>query len=378
MLAIKSYNCERCGNDFASPTALKQHFLAKHLGKVYCDKCGTEVCRAQIREHEQVVHEKPTTETKHQFWDRPLQRATKFVSSETCVTCRMCHKEFGTIHGREQHERQDHHFTASKRGLIRGGGMIHDSSNKSQSSSLLPTEPHGSNDEVQQGGSYIKGTDTQTWSNVDVVLFSDSFSSISNCKKKKTHILESLEKQLKKSAATDRILMEKTTLFSLRFQFKCFKNLHIHHFDVMPCCDTLGAMPSRAVKRNLYCRLYNCGDNEEIQLHSISLLQYQVDFVKVSTVGVKDLIRLIKHWLKTSFADFSEENRFRKLPSSYAIELIVIYVWQLAGKPILFSLVQGLRAVLKLLVRYLEVCIVWYEHYDSRFQILKKTIQKQT
>nr|XP_006012121.1 PREDICTED: 2'-5'-oligoadenylate synthase 2-like isoform X1 [Latimeria chalumnae]XP_014353846.1 PREDICTED: 2'-5'-oligoadenylate synthase 2-like isoform X1 [Latimeria chalumnae] len=248
MLAIKSYNCERCGNDFASPTALKQHFLAKHLGKVYCDKCGTEVCRAQIREHEQVVHEKPTTETKHQFWDRPLQRATKFVSSETCVTCRMCHKEFGTIHGREQHERQDHHFTASK----------------------------------------------------------------------------------------------------------------------------------RAVKRNLYCRLYNCGDNEEIQLHSISLLQYQVDFVKVSTVGVKDLIRLIKHWLKTSFADFSEENRFRKLPSSYAIELIVIYVWQLAGKPILFSLVQGLRAVLKLLVRYLEVCIVWYEHYDSRFQILKKTIQKQT
>nr|XP_014353848.1 PREDICTED: 2'-5'-oligoadenylate synthase 3-like isoform X3 [Latimeria chalumnae] len=219
---------------------------------------------------------------------------------------------------------------------------------------------------AREGGSYIKGTDTQTWSNVDVVLFSDSFSSISNCKKKKTHILESLEKQLKKSAATD------------RFQFKCFKNLHIHHFDVMPCCDTLGAMPSRAVKRNLYCRLYNCGDNEEIQLHSISLLQYQVDFVKVSTVGVKDLIRLIKHWLKTSFADFSEENRFRKLPSSYAIELIVIYVWQLAGKPILFSLVQGLRAVLKLLVRYLEVCIVWYEHYDSRFQILKKTIQKQT
>eukprot|EP00062_Callorhinchus_milii_P008587 gi/632951529/ref/XP_007891343.1/ PREDICTED: 2'-5'-oligoadenylate synthase 1A-like [Callorhinchus milii] len=231
---------------------------------------------------------------------------------------------------------------------------------------------------LTKGGSYIKGTDTRDWSDIDVVLFSNSFTSISDCKEKMSAMLEGLEKNLKKSLLTNRILIEKKASVSLRFQFKCIKDLHIHHFDVMLCCDMLGSNPPRDVKKSLYRRLYNCGDDLETQLYSVSLLQYQVDFVKASTVGVKDMIRLVKYWFKTSLAKPSETNRFRRLPSSYAMELMTIYVWQLAGKPIFFSFVQGLRAVFKFLVNCTDICIIWFEHYDETFQIVKKSVQKQT
>ncbi|XP_061495112.1 2'-5'-oligoadenylate synthase 1-like [Rhineura floridana] len=109
----------------------------------------------------------------------------------------------------------------------------------------------------------------------------------------------------------------------------------------------------------------------------MALLKYQVEFVKASTERVKDLICLMKYWFKTSFAKPREENKFRRLPSSYTVELITIYVWELAGKPIFFSFIQGMRAVLKLLVQYQEICIVWHKHYRPKFPIFQKVFLKQ-
>ncbi|XP_045422100.1 2'-5'-oligoadenylate synthase-like protein 2 [Lemur catta] len=70
--------------------------------------------------------------------------------------------------------------------------------------------------------------------------------------------------------------------------------------------------------------------------------------------------------------------RFRRLPSSYTVELLTIYIWELTKKPPLFSLVQGMRVVLKLLVRYAEIDIVWHRHYHSKFPIFVKVNQKHT
>ncbi|XP_058862533.1 zinc finger protein 20-like [Acipenser ruthenus] len=117
MLSWKCYNCERCGSDFASPTALKQHFRARHAGKEMCDRCGSEVAREKLQEHKQVAHYEETHGAqKPLVRAAPLRRESRFLASETSVTCRMCRRAFGTSFGREQHERQDHHFTASKRG----------------------------------------------------------------------------------------------------------------------------------------------------------------------------------------------------------------------------------------------------------------------
>ncbi|KYO48744.1 hypothetical protein Y1Q_0004120 [Alligator mississippiensis] len=229
-----------------------------------------------------------------------------------------------------------------------------------------------------KGGSYIKGTDTQVWSDVDIVLFSEAFENLEDCKKKLPEVIDDLGKRLKKSSWASRITMKKRTQFSLRFNFKRYKNLHSHSFDIMPCYEMLGPAPSTGLKWSFYHNLYLCHDTDKIQLYTMSLLPYQVEFIKECTVQVKDLIRLVKYWFRTSFAMPTEQNRFRRLPSCYAVELITVYIWQLAGKPIFFSLVQGMRAILKLLVRYSEICIIWYKHYSPHCTTFKKVLKKQT
>ncbi|CAM4671272.1 unnamed protein product, partial [Lepidochelys kempii] len=50
------------------------------------------------------------------------------------------------------------------------------------------------------GGSYIKGTDTQGCSDVDIVLFSEAFENLEDCKKKLPEVINDLGKRLKKSS----------------------------------------------------------------------------------------------------------------------------------------------------------------------------------
>lgn len=67
---------------------------------------------------------------------------------------------------------------------------------------------------------------------------------------------------------------------------------------------------STDLKLDLYHKLYLCNDNKEAELCALALLPYQVDFVKASIVRVKQLIHLMTHWLKTSFANSTEENKY--------------------------------------------------------------------
>nr|XP_014432653.2 2'-5'-oligoadenylate synthase 3-like isoform X2 [Pelodiscus sinensis] len=416
MGSLKSYSCEQCGNDFVSHTALRYHFRAKHLGKVHCEKCGREVLKERLRDHEEANHERTSQQVNHErtsaekqwcFWDMPQKREEKFVAMEMSTSCRMCPRQFGTIHSREHHEKQEHHFTARRRAQMATGfssDNIVDYKNPTElerfieeklrpipgpASIACATEIEAIINLIKEcfplpvarlikGGSYVKGTDTQDWSDIDVVLFSKAFENLEDCKKKLPEVIDDLGKRLKKSSWSSRIMMAKRTQLSLRFHFKCHRNHHIHSFDIMPCYDILGPTPSTGIKQSFYRKLYLCNDTDEIQMYSMCLLQYQVEFIKTSTMRVKDLIRLVKHWFRTSFAKPTAQNKFRRLPSSYAVELITIFIWQLAGKPVCFSLVQGMRAILKFLVRYTEMCIVWHKHYSPNCMIFKKVIQKET
>ncbi|XP_078533472.1 2'-5'-oligoadenylate synthase 1A-like [Lissotriton helveticus] len=407
MSPVKLYTCEQCEALFGSPLGLKFHFRAAHLGNVSCGQCGTEFVKDSLRQREQLTNGRKSVLQQAFTSSSHLRRPAQFVAPETCASCRMCRRQSGTIHSRQQHEKQDHHFTATKRAQMSAGfssdSILYYKSPKQLKEFIetsLPPVPKALRSACEsemeavicairecfplpvsrltKGGSYVKGTDTQDWSDIDLVLFSDAFGSLEDCKRNLTEVLKELEKRLKRSSLTNRIMMERRTAFSLRFQFNCYKNTHIHHFDVMPCYDALGLHPSKGSKNSLYYKLYHCIDSEEVQLYAMCLLQYQVDFVKISTPSVKTLIRLVKHWLQTSFAISTDDNKFRRLPSSYTLELISIYVWQLAGKPIFFSLHQGFRAVLKLLTHYSDICIIWYEQYSSNLRFLKKTNHLQT
>ncbi|XP_043320201.1 2'-5'-oligoadenylate synthase 3-like isoform X1 [Cervus canadensis] len=195
--------------------------------------------------------------------------------------------------------------------------------------------------------------------------------------------------------------MGRRTRLSLRFSFLCTESLHSHSFEIMAYYDVLGPTPSTDLKHHLYRKLYLCKDSDEAQLCALALLPYQVDFVKASVVRLKELIRLMIHWLQTSFASPTEENniyrsarrnlsinvaeksfydlkRFRRLPSSYSLELLTIYIWERAEKPLSFSLLQGMRAVFKLLVQYADIDVVWHRHYHRKFPIFVKVNQKRT
>ncbi|KAJ6669764.1 hypothetical protein lerEdw1_000313 [Lerista edwardsae] len=378
----KSYNCERCGSDFVSSTALRYHFKANHLGKVRCETCDRDILRETRQDHLKTDHEKTLTGHPGSCWNVNPKRETKFVAMETSTSCRMCSKQFGTVHAREHHEKQEHHFTASKRAQMSTGFKPENildyrtpvEIEKFVETKLRPisgsaklacvSEVEGVIALIKEvfplpisyiikGGSYIKGTDTQDWSDLDIVLFSDAFESLDDCQRKTPEVLEELRQRLLKSSWANRLIMQKRTPFSLRLYFNCYKDHHGHSFDIMPCYDTIGSTlstVSTGLKGSFYHKLYLCSDSDKIQLYAMALLKYQVEFVKSSPERVKDLIRLVKHWFKTSFARSSEENKYRRLPSSYTLELITIYVWELAGKPIFFSFVQGMRAVLKPLI----------------------------
>ncbi|XP_038257201.2 2'-5'-oligoadenylate synthase 1A-like [Dermochelys coriacea] len=264
-----------------------------------------------------------TAEKQGCFWDMPPKREAKFVAMEISISCRTCPRQFGTIHSREHHEKQDHHFTASKRAQMATGFSpnILDYKNPTElkrfveeklrpipgpASIACATEIEAIINLIKEcfplpvaqlikGGSYIKGTDSQGWSDVDIVLFSEAFENLEDCKTKLPEVINDLGKRLKKSSWASRIMMEKRSQLSLRFHFKCYKNHHGHSFDIMPCYDMLGPAPSIGLKQSFYHKIYLCNDTDEIQLYSMSLLQYQVEFIKASTMRVKDLIRLVKH-----------------------------------------------------------------------------------
>ncbi|XP_012577208.1 PREDICTED: 2'-5'-oligoadenylate synthase 1A-like [Condylura cristata] len=441
MWALQSYSCEHCGSDFISDRALKYHIRQKHLGKVHCEKWGQEVLREKLQDHSKSVHDSSTVVTHKLNGENLEERNMKHTAKKISKTCRMCSRHFGTVLGREKHEIQEHHFTASKRAQMSTGFSPHNMLECKNSQELqrfadekIRPSPGPLSaacaaevsavlqliqacfpvpaSRVIQGGSFIKGTDTKGYSEIDVVLFSDVFANVNLCKKQLKEGLDALRKNLKQTSYGNRsgILMGKRASLSLRFNFLCSGNLHSHSFEIMTYYDILGPKPStgeiaplagaaaiadsalfgRAIsnfgsnshqkdlKLHLYRKLYLCDDSDEAQLCALALLPYQVAFVKASITRVKELIRLMIHWFRTSFAKPTEENKFRRLPSTYTVELLTIHVWELAGKPLFFSLVQGMRAILKLLVQYAEIDVVWHRHYHPKFPIFVKVNQKRT
>ena len=61
---------------------------------------------------------------------------------------------------------------------------------------VLPTLYHSSS----QGGSYVKGTDTQGCSKIDIVLFSDVFANVNHCKEQLREGLDVLRENLKQTS----------------------------------------------------------------------------------------------------------------------------------------------------------------------------------
>jgi len=98
-----------------------------------------------------------------------------------------------------------------------------------------------------QGGSYGKDTCLRGHSDLDLVIFVEGFPSVANVRGLISYlftVLRGIKQHLLNSALATRILMTGITQHSLRFQYKCCNNDHIHHVDLMPCHDFLRATPT--------------------------------------------------------------------------------------------------------------------------------------
>nr|XP_016846435.1 PREDICTED: uncharacterized protein LOC107982366 [Anolis carolinensis] len=267
-LGHRSYNCERCRNDFISRAALRYHFQAKHLGKDGTEFLRKNIVPESLSHHAKTDHEITQMENLWCGWTMALKRKTKSGTVGVSTSCRMCNRQFGTVHARENHEKQEHHFTASKRAQMSIGFKPESileyktpmEINNFMEANLRPTQGPvrlGCASEVEgiigsikeefplpitciiKGGSYIKGTDIQEWSDVDMILFSSAFRDLEDCQKKITEILEELGRKLMKSSWANRLILQKRTPFSLKFYFKCYKDQHGHSLDIMLCYDIL-------------------------------------------------------------------------------------------------------------------------------------------
>ena len=80
----------------------------------------------------------------------------------------------------------------------------------------------------------------------DYPLFGGSPASI----RRLTSCLNDIKERLQNSLLATRILINGSTSHSLRFQYQCVKNDHVHHIDLMPCNDLLGPTPSSGKNEN--------------------------------------------------------------------------------------------------------------------------------
>ena len=94
---------------------------------------------------------------------------------------------------------------------------------------------------------------------------------------------------------------------------------------------------------------------------SAALAPLQRDFVKHRPAKVKQLIRLVKYWKGTCL----QENPFKRLPTSYPLELITIGEWEDAGKPEDFDMRKGFYHVMNAIKNYRNIHRVWYINYDK-------------
>lgn len=65
-------------------------------------------------------------------------------------------------------------------------------------------------------------------------------------------ILQVFKSCLQQSDLSTQMLITQTTKFSLRLQYRCYNNKHIHHIDILPCLDLLGHTPTFGTLAKLY------------------------------------------------------------------------------------------------------------------------------
>lgn len=208
--------------------------------------------------------------------------------------------------------------------------------------------------EVRKCGSLGKGTAVKGKSDADLVVFLAEFHSISTLRSEIKRILDEMQEYFVKFGGCK---LEGKTWHAVKLLITC--NDHTHSVDILPSVDIFKLKTTKDIFKEMES-LSDC----EKGYYSAALAPLQVEFVARAPTKVKTLIRLIKYWRKTEFKENTSDQR---LPSSYSLELIVIAVWETAGKPENFELCKGFYHVLRAIAYYRCLKHAWTLNYDSHY-----------
>ncbi|XP_078278021.1 2'-5'-oligoadenylate synthase 1-like [Rhinoraja longicauda] len=217
-----------------------------------------------------------------------------------------------------------------------------------------------------KGGSLGKGTAVKNGSDADMVIFLNYFKCFEDQKKNRADILSNIRDLFLKyeknighqiKMTPPRIIPSSSSPRSLNLQFKSTESSDFVEVDVLPAYDALGQLTGTRPNHQVYEALIKTG--ERGGEFSTCFTELQRDFIIIRPTKLKGLIRLVKYWYTEHVRrPYKPQLRVGEdLPPKYALELLIIYAWESAGKGEKFSTAEGFRTVLELIVQYKQLWI---------------------
>ncbi|XP_031804491.1 2'-5'-oligoadenylate synthase 2 isoform X2 [Sarcophilus harrisii] len=243
---------------------------------------------------------------------------------------------------------------------------------------------------VVKAGSIAKGTALKSisdpeWnlnprgSDVDLVVFFNCFQNYNDQIASRATIIKEIQKQLEYCPLKDFEIEFADTKWKnprvLSFTLKSKLLNRCQEFDLLPAFDALGPQVSKfKPDPETYIKLIESSKCNSGSEFSTCFTELQRDFIRTRTTKLKSLIRLMKHWYKQCHRKLKKKG---SLPPKYAVELLTVYAWEQGSGVHDFDTAEGFLTVLKLIMRYKELCIYWTINYDFQNEIIRDFLLSQ-
>ncbi|CAG2216730.1 OAS [Mytilus edulis] len=190
-------------------------------------------------------------------------------------------------------------------------------------------------EEILKTGSIAKGTAVKGKSDVDLVflLSRREYPSIDHLHADLQTILKNVKDALNMFRQFRTVRVQPR---AVSFQTDCTEpgtgHVHVIDVDILPAANF-----GDADIKSIHSQMRRASDDKR-NLYTPSLTKWQRDFIKKDrTEQLKKLIRFVKYWKNVCV---------ERSPSSFALELLIIFLWNMDRTPQQFKLTNGLKKVM--------------------------------
>ncbi|XP_006901074.1 PREDICTED: LOW QUALITY PROTEIN: 2'-5'-oligoadenylate synthase 3 [Elephantulus edwardii] len=231
---------------------------------------------------------------------------------------------------------------------------------------------------VIKGGSFGRGTALKGGCDFELVLFLNCFKSYEDQGAHLAEILVEMRTEVESwwadpvpGLSLEFPEQDKSEVLQFRLASKDLESWM--DVTLVPAFDALGQLRSGIKPQSqVFSSLLRTGCPGG--KHAACFSELRRDFMNTRPAKLKNLVLLVKHWYRQVCPP--QEKR-TKLPPAYALELLTIFAWEQGCRKDAFSLAQGLRTVLGLILQYQHLCIFWTEYYGFEDPAVGQYLQKQ-